>query len=139
MNFTAIKKSSPTWQKFSNDYDMIQLQNQQFTNNTLHERKCSTELLVFSKGVLKNFANFTGKHLCRVKCEPKSLIYPCRLHLRYKRDSCTQLLLMSSAEFLRIPFLEHSWVLLTLYSAFLTQKIHEFSINRFLQKKAEWL
>ena len=53
MTFTAIKKSSHTWQKFSNDYDMIQLQNQQFTNNTLHERKCSTELLVFSKGVLK--------------------------------------------------------------------------------------
>ena len=71
MNFTAIKKSSPTWQKFSNAYDMIQLQNQQFTNNTLHERKCSTELLVFSKGVLKNFANFTGKHLRRVKCEAK--------------------------------------------------------------------
>ena len=53
MPFTTIKKSSHTWQKFSNDYDMIQLQNQQFTNNTLHERKCSTELLVFSKGVLK--------------------------------------------------------------------------------------
>ena len=27
-------------------------------NNTLHERKCSTELLVFSKDVLKNFENF---------------------------------------------------------------------------------
>ena len=25
------------------------------------------------KGVVKNFANFTGKHLCRVKCERKSL------------------------------------------------------------------
>ena len=25
------------------------------------------------KGVLKNFANFTGKHLCREKCERKSL------------------------------------------------------------------
>ena len=37
---------------------MIQLENQQFANNTLHERKCSTELLMFSKGVLKNFANF---------------------------------------------------------------------------------
>ena len=37
---------------------MIQLQNQQFSNNTLHGRICSTELLVFSKGVLKNLANF---------------------------------------------------------------------------------
>ena len=46
----------------SNDCDMIQLQNQQFTNNTLHKCKCSTELLVFSKGVLKNFTNFTGEH-----------------------------------------------------------------------------
>ena len=60
--------------KFLNDYDMIQLQSQQFTNNTLHERKCSTVLLVFSKGVLKNFPNFTRKHPRRVKCEPKSLI-----------------------------------------------------------------
>ena len=68
---TAIKKSSPTWQKFSNDHDMIQLQNQQFTNKTLHERECSTELLVFSNGVLKNFANFAGKHLRWLKCEPK--------------------------------------------------------------------
>ena len=25
------------------------------------------------KSVVKNFANFTGKHLCRVKCERKSL------------------------------------------------------------------
>ena len=25
------------------------------------------------KGVLKNFANFTGKHICQVKCERKSL------------------------------------------------------------------
>ena len=23
------------------------------------------------KGVPKNFTNFTGKHLCRIKCEPK--------------------------------------------------------------------
>ena len=110
MNFTAIKKSSPTWQKFSNDYDMIQLQNQQFTNNTLHERKCSTELLVFSKGVLKNFANFTGKHLCRVKCEPKSLIYPYSLHLHYKKDSCTQLFFSGFCRIFKNTFLlEHSW------------------------------
>ena len=27
----------------------------------LHERKCSTELLVFLKGILKNFANFPWK------------------------------------------------------------------------------
>ena len=45
MNFTAIRKS--------NDYDMIQLQNQQFTNKTLHERECSTELLCSQKVFLK--------------------------------------------------------------------------------------
>ena len=78
-------------QKSSNDHDMIQLQNQQFTNSTLDEHKLSTELLIFSKVVFKNFANFTGKHQCREKCEPKSWIYPCSLHLHYKRDSCTQL------------------------------------------------
>ena len=46
---------------------MIQLQSQKFTNNTLHELKCSTELLVFSKGVLKNFANFLFYNgFCRI-------------------------------------------------------------------------
>ena len=129
-----------TWQKFSNDYDMIQLQNQQFTNNTLHERNCSTELLVFSKGVLKNFANFTGKHLCRVKCEPKSLIYPCRLHLRYKRDSCTQLLLVSSAEFLRIPFFralplgEYFWLYIRYFYLKKYMKV-SFLLTVFYRKK----
>ena len=80
---------------------MIQLQIQQFTNKTLHKRECSTELLVFSKGVVKNFANFTGKHLCRVKYEPKNLIYPYSLHLHYKKDSCFS---VGFAEFLRTPF-----------------------------------
>ena len=67
MDFTTMKKSPLTWQNFSNDNDMIQLQNEKFTNKTLYERKCSAELFVFSKGVLKNFENFTGKHLCQVK------------------------------------------------------------------------
>ena len=89
---------------------MIQLQNQQFTNNTLHERKCSTELLVFSKGVLKNFANFTGKCLCRVKCEPKCLIDPCSLHLHYKKGSSTQLFFSGFCTIFKNTFLlEHSW------------------------------
>ena len=110
MNFTAIKKSSPTCQKFSNNYNMIQLQNQQFTNKALHQRECSTELLLFSKGVLKNFANFTGKHLCLVKCEPKNLIYPCNLHLHYKKDSCTQLFFSGFCRIFKNNFLlEHSW------------------------------
>ena len=28
------------------------------------------------KGVPKNFTNFTGKHLYRIICEPKSLMQP---------------------------------------------------------------
>ena len=48
MNFTAIKKSSPISQMFYRIVGVL-------------------------KGVVKNFANFTGKHLCRVKCERKSL------------------------------------------------------------------
>ena len=32
-----------TSQKFSNDYGMVQLQNEQFTNKTLDERECSTK------------------------------------------------------------------------------------------------
>ena len=48
MNFTAIKKPSPISQMFY-------------------------RIVAVLKGVVKNFANFTGKHLCRVKCERKSL------------------------------------------------------------------
>ena len=56
MNLTSINKSSHVSQKLSNKYDMIQLQNQQFINNALHEpavRRCSKNLLVFSKVFLK--------------------------------------------------------------------------------------
>ena len=61
-------------------------------------------------GVLKNFANFAGKHLCRVKYEPKTKIYPCGLHLHYKRDSCTQLCFSEFRRFSKNTFLlEHSW------------------------------
>ena len=48
MNFPTIKKSSPISQMFHRIVDV-------------------------PKGALKNFANFTEKHLCRVKCESKSL------------------------------------------------------------------
>ena len=89
---------------------MIQLQNEQITNKTLYERECSAELLVFSVGIPKNFANFTGKYLCRVKCEPKSLIHPCSLHLHYKKDSCTQLFFSGFCRIFKNTFLlEHSW------------------------------
>ena len=58
----------------------------------------------------KVFANFTGKHLCRVKCEPKSLIYPYSLHLHYKKDSCTQLFFSGFCRIFKNTFLlEHSW------------------------------
>ena len=140
MNFTAIKKSSPTWLKFSNDYDMIQLQNQQFTNKTLHEHEYSTKLLVFSKGVLKNFAIFTGKHLCRGKCEPKSLIYPYSLHLHYKKDSCTQLFFSGFCRIFKNTFLlEHSWASASdfIFDTFKSNKYinMSFLLTVFLQKK----
>ena len=48
MNFTAIKKSLPISQTFYKIAGVL-------------------------KGVVKNFSNFTGKHLCRVKCERKIL------------------------------------------------------------------
>ena len=49
------------------------------------------------KCILKKVVNL--KTLYRIKCEPKCLVYPCRLHLNYKRDSCTQLIF---SEFCRI-------------------------------------
>ena len=47
MNFTAVKKSPPILQMFYKIVGVL-------------------------KGVIKNFANLTGKHLCQVKCERKS-------------------------------------------------------------------
>ena len=65
---------------------------------------------MFLKGVLKNFSNFTGKYLCRIKCEPKSLIHPCSLHLHYINDSCTQLFFSGVCRIFKNTFpLEHSW------------------------------
>ena len=56
MNEPHFHKQIVTCLKLSNEYDMIQLQNQQFINNALHEpavRRCSKNLLVFSKVFLK--------------------------------------------------------------------------------------
>ena len=62
------------------------------------------------KGVLKNFANFNGKHLYQITCEPKTLIYPSSLHLYYKRDSCTELFFREFCRiFKNIFLLERSW------------------------------
>ena len=50
MNFTAIKKSSPIWQKISNDYDIITkstVYKEHFTWAPVH--KCFTEFLLSSK------------------------------------------------------------------------------------------
>ena len=56
-------------------------------------------------GVLKSLANFTGKHLCQVKYERKSLILSmlaCTLILKETpAHSCFP---VSFGEFLRIPF-----------------------------------
>ena len=80
---------------------MIQLQNEQFTNKTLDERECSAEC---------SQKLFTGKYLCRIKCEPKSLIYPCSLHLHYINDPCTQLFFSGFYRIFKNIFpLEHSW------------------------------
>ena len=126
---------------------MIQSQNQQFTNNTLHECKWSMELLVLSKGLLKNYANFIRKHLCRVKCEPKKLIYPCGLHLHFRRDSCTQLLFIEFCRIFRIPFLEHSWASASdfIFNIFNSKKYMKVSFlltlfyRKSKSKKADWL
>ena len=60
------------------------------------------------KGVPKNFTNFTGKHLCRMKWEPKSS--------HYRRDSYTSCFSVSPAEFFKfgshraiIPNLSTNW------------------------------
>ena len=86
----------------------MELQNQEFKINILRERKCSREL-VFSKDVLKNFANFTGKHPCRVKSEHKSLIIHAACIFILKEIPSHSYFSVSYAEFLRIVFLERSW------------------------------
>ena len=51
------------------------------------------------KGALKNFAKFTGKHLC---LRPATL---------FKRDSGTVVFPVNFAKFLRTPFfIEHRWL-----------------------------
>ena len=93
-------------------------------------------------GVLKNFANFTGKYLCRVKCKPKSLIHSCSLHFHYINDSCTQSFFSGFCRIFKntIP-LEHYWVSASdfIFDIFKSKQIHEseFSINHFLQKKVK--
>ena len=123
---------------------MIQLQNEQFTNKTLDERECSAEC---------SQKLFTGKYLCRIICEPKSLIYPCSLHLHYINDSSTQLFFSGFCRIFKNTFpLEHSWASASdfIFDIFKSNKymsicelhkyvrntqICEFSINHFLQKK----
>ena len=80
MNFTAIKKSSATSQMFYRIAGVL-------------------------KGVLKNLANFTGKHLCRVKCERKfDFIHKACTFIIMKETPAHSCFPVSSAEFLRIPF-----------------------------------
>ena len=66
-------------------YDII-------TKSKIYTSACSQmfyRIVGVFKGVLKNFANFTGKHLCRENMSVKVSLYPCSLQLHYKRDSCT--------------------------------------------------
>ena len=104
---------------------MIQLQNNNLQIKlSLHERECSTELLVFSKGVLKNFANFTRKYMCRVKCEPKSLIHPCSLNLHYKNTSLLEHSWASASDFIFDIFKSNKYMKVSfLLSVFSKKKI----------------
>ena len=59
------------------------------------------------KGVLKKFANFTGKYLCWVWCERFTFSF----NLYYKRDSCIQLFAREFRRIFKKTFLsEHSKV-----------------------------
>ena len=73
------------------------------------------------KGVLKNFAKFSGKHLWQ------SLLFSIRYQ---KRNSDTGALLWIFAKFLRIPvFIEHLWwLLLSCFSSLFLTKV-TISIN----------
>ena len=112
MNLTAIKKASLVSKKLSKDYNKIYLQ----INNlqvTLYRSSCLLKfyrIVGILKGVLKNITNFTGKYLCRVWWERKSLVLYIRPAPLYKRDSCTQLF---SGKFRRIfennLFVEQPW------------------------------
>ena len=70
----------------------------------------STRPEVFcKKGVLRNFAEFTGKHLCQSLFFNKNAVQ--RLELYLKRDSDTG---VNFAKFLRTPFFTEPfrWLLL---------------------------
>ena len=94
------KKSSHVWQILS---QMTVIWYNHKVNNIqiiLYRSSCSQmlyKIVGVLKGVLKNLTNFTGKHLCQVLCERKSLTF--RQNLYYKRNACKQLF---SCEFCRI-------------------------------------
>ena len=65
-------------------------------------------------GGLKNFANLTGKYMCQLKCEFKSLTLS--MQPEPKRDSSTQLFASEfCGMFKNNIFLEHSWVSASTY------------------------
>ena len=95
---------------------------------------------MFSKGVVKNFSNFTGKYLCRIKREPKSLIHLCSLHLHYINDSCTKLFFTGFYRIYKDAFpLEHSWTSASdfIFDTFKSNKYMKvsFLLTTFYRKK----
>ena len=78
------------------------------TNRNSH-RRCSIK-----KGVLKNFAKFTGKHLCQ------SLFFNNTFFNNFiKKETVAQVLSCEFTKFLRKPFLQNTSKQLLLYLTYL--------------------
>ena len=76
------------------------------------------------KGVLRNFAKFTGKHLCQ------SLFFNKVAGLRY--------LPVNFVKFLRTPFLRNTWRLPLIRSKFLNARKKHLCSSLFLIKLRAW-
>ena len=76
------------------------------------------------KGVLRNFAKFTGKHLCQ------SLFFNKVAGLRY--------LPVNFVKFLRTPFLRNTWRLPLIRSKFLNARKKHLCSSLFLIKLRPW-
>ena len=89
------------------NYYMMQFYNlhHKITLRSSH-RRCSVK-----KGVLRNFAKFTGKHLCQRLCfnRPATLL---------KKSLCHRCFPVNFAKLLRIPFLQNTSGRLLLYSLY---------------------
>ena len=62
------------------------------SKNILEISKAATRGVLYKKGVLRNFLEFTGKHLCQLSCRPEALakVFSCEFYEIFKNIFFTE-------------------------------------------------